>query len=94
MTNSTSAKTPSTKTPRNVAGQATQPSVLDRKSLSLLGLFGPQDDLQALVRLPNGRLKTVKTGSRISRSTVLGIDAKGLVLEKSGKSQRIEIPGS
>ncbi|CUH86328.1 hypothetical protein PH5382_00237 [Phaeobacter sp. CECT 5382] len=94
MTNRTAAQTRDVRTPGNVAGQATQTSALDRKSLNLLGLFGPKDDLQALVRLPNGRLKTVKTGSRISRSTVLGIDAEGMILEKSGKSQRIAIPGS
>lgn len=74
--------------------KATQPNALNRGRLSLLGLFGDQDNLRALVRLSNGRIKTVALGSRVERSTVMGIDAKGIVLEKSGRTQRIEMPGS
>ncbi len=64
------------------------------RGLSLLGLFGVENDLQAMVRLPSGRVKTIKTGSRLGQSRVLGIDPDGIVLEKSGRSSRIEMPGS
>jgi hypothetical protein len=83
----------SSKTSSHVAEQATQSNVLTQRSLNLLGLFGAENDLQAMVRLPNGRIKTVKTGSRLSQGRVLGIDPAGLVLEKSGRSQRFEMPG-
>ncbi len=88
MTQSTS------ETPSRVATQATQANALPHRRLSLLGLFGAENNLQAMVRLPSGRVKTVKTGSRLAQGRVLGIDASGLVLEKSGRSQRFEMPGS
>lgn len=74
--------------------KATQRNAISRNDLSLLGLFGDAQDLKAMVRLPNGRIKTVKTGSRVNRSTVLGIDANGIVLERSGQAKRITMPGS
>ena len=80
-------------TPLNVANQATQTEALKRGGLNLLGLFGAENDLQAMVRLPSGRVKTVKTGSRIAQRRVLGIDPQGIVLEKSGRTQRFEMPG-
>lgn len=80
-------------TPMRVAKEATQANAMPRKGLSLLGLFGAENALSAMVRLPNGRVKTVQTGSRIAQGRVLGIDAQGLVLEKSGRNHRIEMPG-
>lgn len=77
----------------HVADTATQPHALQKNHLGLLGLFGPETDLRALIRLPNGRVKTVSKGSRIARSKVLGIDPKGVVLESGGKTRRIEMPG-
>jgi hypothetical protein len=90
MTNSLT----SSKTSARVAQTATQNAALPQHGLSLLGLFGAKDNLQAMVRLPNGRIKTVSAGARVSFSRVLGIDANGIVLEKSGHTQRIEMPGS
>lgn len=72
---------------------ATQRNAISRNDLNLLGLFGDTKDLKAMVRLPNGRIKTVKTGSRVNRSTVLGIDANGIILERSGQATRITMPG-
>ena len=82
-----------TETPARVAKQATQANMVPARSLSLLGLFGVETDLQAMVRLPSGRVKTVKTGSRLTQGRVLGIDPSGIVLEKHGRSSRIEMPG-
>lgn len=81
-------------TSAHVAQQATQANVLPHRGLNLLGLFGAENNLQAMVRLPSGRVKTVRTGSRLAQGRVLGIDQAGLVLEKSGRSQRIKMPGS
>ncbi|WP_083099031.1 hypothetical protein [Pseudophaeobacter leonis] len=90
MTNSTAASG----TSDLVARKATQSSALPQNSLSLLGLFGSKGDLSAMVRLPSGRVKTVRPGSRVANGKVLGIDATGLVLEKSGRTQKLEMPGS
>ncbi len=87
MTQSASQTSP------HVAKEATQANALPPRGLNLLGLFGAKNDLQAMVRLPSGRVKTVKTGSRLAQGRVLGIDPAGLVLEKSGRSQRFEMPG-
>ncbi len=90
MTNSIAAS----ETSDLVARKATQSSALPQNSLSLLGLFGAKSDLSAMVRLPSGRVKTVRPGSRVANGKVLGIDATGIVLEKSGRTQRLEMPGS
>lgn len=88
------SRTSSPDTPELVADTATQSGALQKSSLGLLGLFGAEGDLRAMIRLPNGQVKTVQTGSRIARSRVLGIDAKGVLLESSGQTRRIEMPGS
>ncbi|MEP2716448.1 hypothetical protein [Pseudophaeobacter sp.] len=90
MTNATN----STQTPALVASKATQSRALPKSGLSLLGLFGAEGNMQAMVRLPSGRVKTVKPGSRVAQGKVLGIDANGLVLESAGRTQRITMPGS
>mgnify|MGYP000692602927 CR=1 FL=1 len=84
---------PSSPTPANVAGTATQPGALDASELNLLGLFGTQQEMRALVRLPNGRVKTLRRGSRLARSKVLNIDAEGLLLQRGSDTRRIAMPG-
>lgn len=76
----------------NVA--ATQRGKLQRNAIAVLGVFGPQDKLQALVRLSNGRVKKVKSGERIASGQIVAIDKDGLVLRQSGQNRRIDIPGS
>ncbi|GLO71013.1 hypothetical protein MACH17_25300 [Phaeobacter inhibens] len=82
------------KTPANVAGHATQKDALRRNTLSLLGLYGASNNLNAMVRMPNGRTQVVQRGSRLSGGEVIAIDAEGLILQKNGKASRIEMPGS
>lgn len=81
------------KTPANVAGLATQADAMNRRTLSLLGLYGPEDNLTALVRLPSGRTRKVTRGTRISGAQVVAIDAEGLVLNDNGTAKRIAMPG-
>ncbi|MGR3758829.1 hypothetical protein ACUXV3_01645 [Roseobacteraceae bacterium NS-SX3] len=84
----------SEKTPAHVAGYATQNNALNRNSLSLLGLYGPAGNLNAIVRLPGGRTRTVQRGSRIASGQVVGIDENGVLFQKNGRTQRIPMPGS
>ncbi|KIC10148.1 hypothetical protein RA19_12955 [Leisingera sp. ANG-M1] len=81
-------------TSAKVAGLATQDNAVNRSNLSLLGLFGPEDSLTALVRLPSGRTRKVTRGSRLSSGRVVAIDAQGLVLNSNGETRRLAIPGS
>jgi len=81
-------------TPDIVAQYATQPHALDRRSANLLGIFGPKDNLRALVRQAGGNVNEVKPGQRFAGGRVVAIDAVGLMVEKSGQTRRISIPGA
>ncbi|WP_170774366.1 hypothetical protein [Ruegeria lacuscaerulensis] len=76
-----------------VESAATQKDALKKSSVALLGVFGPKTELRALMRLSSGRVKEVKPGSRVASSTVVAIDAEGIMLRQSGQTQRIAIPG-
>lgn len=80
--------TPST--PDNVAEFATQTDVL-RTGLALLGLFGPEDNLKALLRMPSGRIREITLGTRLSQGTVIAIDHNGLVLSKGNSTHRLTV---
>ncbi len=77
-----------------VKSAATQKGALKKNSVSLLGVFGPKSEMRALMRLTSGRVKEVRLGTRVSTGTVVAIDADGVILQKSGETQRITIPGS
>lgn len=83
----------SARTSAKVAQLATQTNAVNRSNLSLLGLFGPEDSMTALVRLPSGRTRQVQRGSRLSAGLVVAIDAKGVVLSARGGTQLLEMPG-
>lgn len=73
---------------------ATQPGTLKQNSTSVLGVFGAQDDMRALVRTSSGRVKQIKTGARINSAKVVAIDKDGLILQKNGRTERLNIAGS
>ncbi|NOE32667.1 MULTISPECIES: hypothetical protein [unclassified Ruegeria] len=77
-----------------VKSAATQRGALKKNSVSVLGVFGPKAEMRALMRLSSGRVKEVKTGSRVASGTVVAIDEHGIVLRQSGQTKRITIPGS
>lgn len=77
-----------------VKSAATQAGALKKNAVSVLGIFGPKADLQALVRMSSGRIKKVKPGSRVGPGKVVAIDENGVVLRQSGQNRRIDIPGS
>lgn len=86
------SETDTGRTTARVAQMATQNSVLGRGETNLIGLFGPQDRMSALLREPSGRIRRVETGDRLSIGRIVGIDADGLMLEKNGSSQRLTLP--
>ncbi|MEX0349782.1 MAG: hypothetical protein AB3N15_10205 [Paracoccaceae bacterium] len=70
---------------------ATQRGALKTGVISLLGVYGPKDAMRALVRMPGGRVKTVKPGARLSGGRVAAIDADGLIVEKNGQAKRMTL---
>lgn len=78
--------------PSNAVNKAaTQRGALKKNVMSLLGVYGPNDSMQALVRMPGGRVRTVKPGTRLSGGRVAAIDADGLIVQKNGQAQRIPL---
>lgn len=85
--------TPAGATPANVAAQATRPDALASGELNLLGIFGPSENLSALVRLANGRVVQVETGARLMAGRIVAIDVDGLIVQQNGGTRRIAMPG-
>ncbi|MDC0657162.1 hypothetical protein N6L27_04045 [Leisingera sp. SS27] len=81
-------------TSAKVAGLATQTNAVNRSNLSLLGIYGPENSMSALIRLPSGRTREVKRGTKLSQGQVIAIDAQGLVLNQRGETRRLVMPGS
>ncbi|KUP92211.1 hypothetical protein [Tritonibacter horizontis] len=78
--------------PQTTTGRiATQKNALPGRGLALIGLFGPQDALQGLVRFPSGQIRTVRAGERLSIGRIVGIDAKGLLVDQRGTLARLPI---
>lgn len=80
-------------TPANVASAATVTADLSPQDPTLLGVFGPEAGMAALVRLPGGRIRKVAAGETLGSGTVVAIDARGLMLRRNGRTERLEIPG-
>ena len=70
---------------------ATEKNALPDRNLSLIGLFGAPNDMQGMVRLASGRIKTVKTGERLPIGRIVGIDVEGLLIERGGEVGRLPI---
>lgn len=80
-----------TKTPAAVARMATTRA--ETGDFTLLGVFGPEAGMRALVRLSGGRVKQVEPGDRLPQGRVVAIDAEGLMVERHGQTRRIAIAG-
>ncbi len=70
---------------------ATSKGALPNRNLSLIGLFGSENNMQALVRYASGRIETVKTGERLSLGRIVAIDQNGLLIERRGEVGRLPI---
>ena len=76
----------------SVARRATQGSVLKLNKVNLIGLFGQASDRRALVRLPSGRIISVKIGDRLDGGQVVAIGANGLIYAKNGRNHSLSMP--
>lgn len=76
-----------------VAQIATQQGAMNTSGFNLLGVFGPENDMRALVRSSGGRVREIKRGERIAGGTVAAIDHKGLLVLQHGETRRLPMPG-
>ena len=77
---------------RTVDRNATIRVDLDRSGPILLGIFGTEDALHALVRLPDGTVVQVGRGEKLGNRDVVGIDAQGIVLARGAHATRLPLP--
>lgn len=79
-------------TPPNAASLATNRVDLSLNTPMVLGVFGPENGLSALVRLPGGKTRTLQTGERLNGKRVVRIDTDGVVLAQGGREERLALP--
>jgi len=90
MANTASAK--GTPTPAKVKQLATEQAHLDRTAL--LGIFGAQNSLRALILTSSGKTKTVSLGDRINGSTIVAIAPDQVVLSRHNTQKIMHLPRS
>lgn len=88
------SNTKAEKTPDNVADMATTDHALARGKTDLIGLFGPQSQMSALIRTPRGSIKRVEIGETLSIGRIVAIDDKGMMVSKNGHNRRLSLPAS
>ena len=77
-----------------VRREATERVSLPRTGRLLLGTFGEAEALQAILRDPNGKVRTVSKGDRLGRDLVIAIE-EGRVALRDGASVRwLTMPGA
>lgn len=80
-------------TPARVAAQATQSGVLNRGTVTLIGIAGNTSAPRALILLQSGRVITAKLGKKTSVGTVIGINENTVVLKRGGRTTTLRLPG-
>lgn len=79
-------------TPSSVAGPATTTAPVAKNGPMVIGVFGPEQNLTAMVRMPGGKTVTVNRGQRLRGKQVVRIDTDGLVLAQGGREERLALP--
>ncbi|SHH79631.1 hypothetical protein [Marivita hallyeonensis] len=81
-----------TETSSLVARNATQSTNDLGRGLLLLGTFGSSADPQALLKLRNGRTKSVSRGDSVNGKTVIAIEEGRVALTGNGDTEWLEMP--
>ena len=79
-------------TPPSVAAPATERAVVPANAPMLIGIFGPENGLSAMIRMPGGRIHEVQAGQKLKGRQVLAIDAGGVILRKGNDEERLSMP--
>ncbi|MAC78958.1 MAG: hypothetical protein CML66_12935 [Rhodobacteraceae bacterium] len=79
-------------TPPKVAGLATQSVDMARHHPVVIGVFGPENRMSAMVLMPNGKTEEVGVGQRIHGKQIVSIDKDGVILAHNGRAERLPLP--
>ena len=79
-------------TKASVAKQATLDNAINLRDIALIGVFGKTSERKGLVRMPNGRIVTVKLGDTLDGGKVVAIGAREVRYVKSGKNVVLNLP--
>jgi Tfp pilus assembly protein PilP len=85
-----SSKEENLPTPENVAKIATEKAKLD--PVALIGIFGSEANLTALVRESNGDITRVTVGSRFNGGVIAAIGDDSIVLSRRGRTKLLKLP--
>ena len=66
---------------------------MNTSSFNLLGVYGSEQNLRALVRLSGGRIKEVAPGVKVPGGIVAAIEKDGLLILQGGETRRLRMPG-
>ena len=77
---------------KSVTKAATVKNVLNLSDINLIGISGPKRNLNALVRLANGKILKLKVGDRLNGGRVMDIRATALTYTISGRSFILDMP--
>lgn len=68
------------------SGFSVENDVLNLDHYNLIGVFGPPENREALLLIPNGRLKRLKVGSRFARGRVISIGKNEMIYIRDNKN--------
>ncbi len=71
---------------------ATQDNVLPMDETNLLGVFGTDDDLKALIRYPSGEIQRVAQGDMTRLGQVAAIKLGAVYLTNAGRERVLRMP--
>ncbi len=71
---------------------ATIPDVFTLDGLALLGVFGTEDAMRALVRHANGRIRKVAVGDRLAGGRVVAVLDHLIVANRLGETRTLRMP--
>ena len=89
---SSETQAPMTTSEQSVIQAATIKNIINFRIINLIGIFGTKRNLNALVRLANGKVRKVKIGDRLNGGRVTNIQKTTLTYAKSGRSIILEMP--
>lgn len=86
--------TPQVQLPTSASVQqaATTRDAINLRNINLLGVAGSDGRRTAIIRMPNGKVVTVKTGDKFSGYQVAAIGRNAIRIRKNGRDTVLEIP--
>ncbi|SFR56982.1 hypothetical protein [Litoreibacter janthinus] len=79
-------------TPLDKVGElATKPNRLNLDRETVIGIFGKENDLGALLRLPTGDIVRIKTGDTALGGVVKAIGDNSVIILAEGRTRRLRL---